>query len=287
MKLLVSEIIRVYKKSPFKILIIWIIDFLESLIIAANPYIIGRCIDELLQKKYFWFTILIVIEFIYGILHAVNKYIDTRVYSKIVEEEHNRYYEEVCYKEVDVSIISSHLDLVDSIPIFLEINAFPIFNMIFGIISSLIFLYFKTNKFLFFFAVSLFIFILIATHYYRSKIIFNNEKYKIFDEKRIASIIIRNTKIYSEFIKKILKIEIENSDFDTKIFLIIHILQTILLFFSIFVVINTENFSSGLLISTITYIEFLNTYYREFNDNIILLKDLQQTVKRLNKNISL
>ena len=50
MRLLVSEIFRVYKKAPLQILSIWLMDLFEALIIVANPYVIGKCIDGLLQQ---------------------------------------------------------------------------------------------------------------------------------------------------------------------------------------------------------------------------------------------
>ena len=49
MRFLISEIFRVYKKAPLQISVVWFMDLIESLIIVVNPYIIGRCIDDLLQ----------------------------------------------------------------------------------------------------------------------------------------------------------------------------------------------------------------------------------------------
>ena len=54
MRLLVSEIFRVYKKAPLQILSIWLMDLFEALIIVANPYVIGKCIDGLLQQTIFY-----------------------------------------------------------------------------------------------------------------------------------------------------------------------------------------------------------------------------------------
>ena len=57
MRFLISEIFRVYKKAPLQISVVWFMDLIESLIIVVNPYIIGRCIDDLLQHKYTWLGI--------------------------------------------------------------------------------------------------------------------------------------------------------------------------------------------------------------------------------------
>ena len=61
-----------------------------------------------------------------------------------------------------------------------------------------------------------------------------------------------------------------------------HSLQTILLVIAIWVIFNTENFTAGSLFSTITYVEMLNNHTMEVNNNIILLRDLKETVERLN-----
>ena len=101
MKLLISEVIRVYKKSRFKISFIWTMDLIETLILAINPYIVGNFIDEILKGKYFYLKTLITLEIIYGILHTMNICLDTHVYSKIIEEEHDSYYREFCSTEVN------------------------------------------------------------------------------------------------------------------------------------------------------------------------------------------
>lgn len=92
MRFLISEIFRVYKKAPLQISVVWFMDLIESLIIVINPYIIGRCIDDLLQQKYTWLGIWIGLQIIFGISTTANKCLDTRIYSRIVSEESNSYY---------------------------------------------------------------------------------------------------------------------------------------------------------------------------------------------------
>lgn len=75
MRLLVSEIFRVYKKAPLQILSIWLMDLFEALIIVANPYVIGKCIDGLLQQDTVWLIILVVLEVLFGISRALNCWI--------------------------------------------------------------------------------------------------------------------------------------------------------------------------------------------------------------------
>lgn len=97
---------------------------LEAIIIILNPYIIGICIDGLLEKEFRWFIILIIVDIVFWISRTVNKYFDTRIYSRIVEEESFTYYSRMIKTQADSSLISARLDLVDEIPNFLEIDFF-------------------------------------------------------------------------------------------------------------------------------------------------------------------
>lgn len=78
-RFLFKEIFRVYKKAPFKITFIWILDILESLIIISDPYVIGKCIDGLSKKNFFWFAVLIAINVIFWLSRTANKFGDTRI----------------------------------------------------------------------------------------------------------------------------------------------------------------------------------------------------------------
>lgn len=281
MKILFTEIFRVYKKSPVQISFIWFLDVLESLIIISNPYIIGNCIDGLLEKEFFWFAILVSTEIIFWLSRSVNKYFDTRIYSRIVEEESYAYYSTMIKTEADSSLINARLDLVDEVPNFLEIDFFDILNMIGGIIVSLTFLYIHSNLLIFSFAIVISALIPITTYRFQKEIVKNNEHYKNLEEERMRQISSRDKLIYAQYIKNIFMIGISNSDLDTKIFFVTNLFQMLLLFCSILSIIHINNFTSGLLFSTVTYVEMLNGYVSNINNNLILLSNLKETVLRL------
>lgn len=281
LKFLFKEIFRIYKKAPFKITFIWILDILESLIIISDPYVIGRCIDGLSKKDFFWFAVLAAINAIFWLSRTVNKFGDTRIYSHIVEEESYNYYTSMITADADCSLISARLDLVDDIPNFLEIDFFEILNMVGGIAVSLFFLYFNSTLLVFSFAAVSIIFIPAATYRFQKETVKNNRKYKDMDEDRIKVIESRNKEVYRKYIRNILGIGISNSDLDTKIFFITYFLQMMLLFSSIISITHTDNFTSGLLFSTVTYVEMLNGYVSGINENLILLHGLKETISRL------
>lgn len=282
MRRLVSEIFRVCERDPLKILSIWLMDLFEAAIIVVNPYVIGKCIDGLLQQDIAWLIILIALEVLFGISRALNKLLDTRVYNRIIEEESISYYSHISGTSAADSLISARLDLVNDIPNFLEINVFQIFNMFLGIISALIFLYTESGTCAFWAAIGTIILIPWITYPLQSKITYNCKKYKTLDEKRVDAISSRNIKVYSDFVHRILDIGVQNSDLDARIFILTHLLHIGLLVTAIWSIFSAENFTAGLLFSTINYVEMLNSHTAEVNDNIILLRDLKETVERLN-----
>lgn len=280
-RFLFKEIFRVYKKAPFKITFIWILDILKSLIIISDPYVIGKCIDGLSKKNFFWFAVLIAINVIFWLSRTANKFGDTRIYSHIVEGESCNYYARMIKADADCSLISARLDLVDDIPNFLEIDFFDILNMVGGIAVSLFFLYCNSTLLVFSLAAVSIIFIPAATYRFQKETVKNNRKYKDLDEERMKVIESRNKEVYGKYIRNILGIGISNSDLDTKIFFVAYFLQMILLFSSIISITHTGNFTSGLLFSTVTYVEMLNGYVSDINENLILLHDLKETITRL------
>ena len=281
MKILFSEIFRVYKKAPIKITFIWLLDVLESLIIISDPYIIGNCIDGLLKKDFFWLVILIIINIVFWLSQTANNFFDTKIYSHIIEDESYCYYSKMIQTDADSSLISARLDLIDEIPNFLEIHIFEILNIIGGIAASLLFLYFNSTLFVFSFSIISVALIPAVTYRYQKGIVENNKQHKNLEEERMNQIAGRDKLAYKRYIQNLLKISISNSDLDTKIFFVANFLQMMLLFFSILSITNISNFTSGLLFSTVTYIEMLNGYVSDINGNLILLHDLKETTYRL------
>lgn len=62
MKNVFAEVYRIFKKAPLHISLILLMDIAGAIIWAANPYIIGVCIDDLLGRKYCWLCIFIALQ---------------------------------------------------------------------------------------------------------------------------------------------------------------------------------------------------------------------------------
>ena len=281
MKTLVAEIFRIYKKAPLKIAGIWSLDILESLIIISNPYILGRCIDGLMKENYFWLAVFIITDVVFWLSRTINKYFDTRVYSRIIEEESSDYFSKMIKIGADSSLINARLELVEKIPNFLEIDFFQILNMLGGIVASLSFLYLNSTFTVFLFALVISALIPLVTYQFQKEVVRNNANYKNLEEERMRKIGSRDKLIYGQYIKNIFGIGVSNSDLDTKIFFVTYCIQIILLFFSILSIVRAGGFTGGLLFSTVNYVEMLNDYVGDINDNLILLRDLKDDVSRL------
>lgn len=281
MRILFEEVFRIYKKKPLPITILWIMDIVETLLLLLNPYLIGKGIDGLIQKDFFWFSVLMAMEFIYLIIHTANKFWDTRVYMRIIEDEKNMYYQRFIEAGMNNSLISSRLDMVEDVLDFLEFDLFSIINTIGGIIVALVFLLLNSNYIVFGLALLISLITYITTFGFHNRIIRNNEYIKDIDEERMKCICSREKCVYGKFLKKIVEVEIASSDLDAKVFFVTRFFQVILLGVSIVLIIYGGDFTSGMLLSTVTYITLLNENVNEVHDKIEQVQGLEKTVIRL------
>ena len=284
MKKLFAEVYRIFRKSPILISTILLVNVAGATIYALNPYIIGACIDDLLEHKYCGLCVFIALLLLLIALRTTDKFLDTRIYSRIVEEESTAYYEKIIRTDADESKISSLLDRVDDVPNFLEVNLFDFLSMAGGIIFSLIFIFSASGLLIFLLAFLVSVVVPFATYRFQKDIAINNEERKNIDESRDNVIASRKIERYKRHIKKALALDITNSDLDAKTYLITDLLQTMLLVIAIISTIHAGNYTSGQLFSTITYVMMLNDYVGEINEAIIVVKDLKDTVSRLERN---
>ena len=285
MKKVLAEVCRIFKKAPAHISIILLMDIACAIIFALDPYIIGACIDGLLAHEYYWLYAFIALKLLLIVLCTTDRFLDTRTYSRIVAEESAAYYEKIIRTDADESKISSLLDLIDDVPNFLEVDLFNFLSMAGGIIFSLTFILLTSGLFVFMLAISVSIAVPFATYRFEKDIVLNNEKRKNIDETRVNVIASRRIARYRKHIKKALSLDIASSDLDARAYLITDLLQTALLATAIVSAIHAGSYTSGQLFSTITYVMTLNDHVSGINEAIIVVKNLQDSVSRLERNI--
>ncbi len=91
-RILLPELKRIYQKASLGIVVVWVMDIAEIVLLSLIPFAIGSCIDGLFDRDYFWFYVLILLQFLLIIFRAFNKILNTRVYERIIESERNSQY---------------------------------------------------------------------------------------------------------------------------------------------------------------------------------------------------
>lgn len=285
MKKVLAEVCRIFKKAPVHISIILLMDMACAITCASDPYVIGACIDGLLAHEYRWLYVFISLKLLLIVLRTTDRFFDTRTYSRIVAEESTAYYEKIIRTDADESKISSLLDLVDDVPNFLEADLFNFLSIAGGITFSLAFILSTAGLFVFVLAVLVSLVVPFATYRFEKDIAFNNEIRKSIDEARINIIASRRIGRYKKHIKKALALDVANSDLDARAYLVTDLLQAAFLVTIIVSAIHAGNYTSGQLFSIITYVMTLNDHVSEINEAIIVVKNLQDSVSRLERNI--
>ena len=283
MKKLLTEIMRIVKNYP-SVWVVLVFDLAGAILLAINPLLVGRCIDDLVAHRFTWLIVLLVVQLVLIIVRAADKYLDTKVYRKITAEENLSYYKRIIKTDASESKINLLLYLVDDVPYFLEYNSLEFFDLIGNITFSLAFLFCSLGTKFFGIAIIVSMIIPFATFKLRERIVKDTEKQKDNDEKRIEVVESRNLKKFEHYLKKDLSLEIAKAKVDTKILIITDFLQLFLLILSIYSTIMKENYTSGQLFTTITYVMTLNNYVSEINEKIIEVKNVKNSVNRLEIN---
>lgn len=184
MKALLSELARIFKKAPLGITIVLVMDIAEIIFLSLNPFVIGLCIDGILDQNYFWFHALIFLQVLLIAIRVANKFLDTRIYEQVIESESNSYYENAIRTNANDSQISSRLNLVDEIPNFFEIELVQIIDMFGGIAISLVYIFITSGLPLLLVAIIISGLVYISTKKWHREIAGNNIKLQDYDETK-------------------------------------------------------------------------------------------------------
>lgn len=123
------------------------------------------------------------------------------------------------------------------------------------------------------------------TQRFRRQIIRNNKQLQDIDEEKADVIISRKKVRYRMFAKRNRDLRVLHSDLEAKLYLIIDVMQAGFLIFAIVYLFYVGSYSSGQVFSIVTYIVMLNENICAFNENIIEIAELIDSVIRLNPEI--
>lgn len=280
-QILIREIKRLCKIDRCRIVRIYFLDLMESVLISVNPLIIGKCIDGLINKKCFWLIMLILTELVFMMTSARHIYIETKSYSLIVEQESCQYFNREAKNCEDTSKISSRLDIIDDLPNFILTGIPEAVSCIFGTIIAGFLLWYYAGMITFVIALVVSVFIFVLTRKEKQNKFLNYKDLKSNDEKRENYIEQKDLNNYSSLIKKSMSLFVVDSNLDVKLFIKTYLPQFILLLLVIIITVVNGDYTVGLIFSIISYVQMLNDGVDDINDISITIKDLAETAVRL------
>ena len=282
MRVLAVELRQMFQKSPKGILAVLVLDILEIAFLSSNPLVIGLCIDSFFEQDYLWLCVLIILQVAFILVRVTNKVLDTRVYEKIIEDKSNTYYEKALRTNTSNSKITSRLDLVIQVSSFFDGCLVQLIDIAVGTLFSLGYLFCMTECPLFLTVLLTSILVLVFTQRFRRQIIRNNKQFQDMDEEKADVISSRKKVRYRMFAKRNRNLQVLHSDLEAKSYLIIDVMQAGLLIFAIMYLFYVGSYSSGQVFSIVTYVIMLNENICAFNEIIIEIAGLIDSVIRLN-----
>lgn len=271
-----------FQKNPKGILAVLVLDILEIAFLSSNPLVIGLCIDSFFEQDYLWLCVLIILQVAFILVRVTNKVLDTRVYEKIIEDKSNTYYEKALRTNTSNSKITSRLDLVIQVSSFFDGCLVQLIDIAVGTLFSLGYLFCMTEWPLFLTVLLTSILVLVCTQRFRRQIIRNNKQFQDMDEEKADVISSRKKVRYRMFAKRNRNLQVLHSDLEAKSYLIIDVMQAGLLIFAIMYLFYVGSYSSGQVFSIVTYVIMLNENICVFNEIIIEIAGLIDSVIRLN-----
>lgn len=271
-----------FQKNPKGILAVLVLDILEIAFLSSNPLVIGLCIDSFFEQDYLWLCVLIILQVAFILVRVTNKVLDTRVYEKIIEDKSNTYYEKALRTNTSNSKITSRLDLVIQVSSFFDGCLVQLIDIAVGTLFSLGYLFCMTEWPLFLTVLLTSILVLVCTQRFRRQIIRNNKQFQDMDEEKADVISSRKKVRYRMFAKRNRNLQVLHSDLEAKSYLIIDVMQAGLLIFAIMYLFYVGSYSSGQVFSIVTYVIMLNENICAFNEIIIEIAGLIDSVIRLN-----
>lgn len=282
MRVLAVELRQMFQKNPKGILAVLMLDILEIAFLSSNPLVIGLCIDSFFEQDYLWLCVLIILQVAFILVRVTNKVLDTRVYEKIIEDKSNIYYEKALRTNTSNSKITSRLDLVIQVSNFFDGCLVQLIDIAVGTLFSLGYLFCMTEWLLFLTVLLTSILVRVCTQRFRRQIIRNNKQLQDMDEEKADVISSRKKVRYRMFAKRNRNLQVLHSDLEAKSYLIIDVMQAGLLIFAIMYLFYVGSYSSGQVFSIVTYVIMLNENICVFNEIIIEIAGLIDSVIRLN-----
>lgn len=134
-----TYIYNIFKQYKYSLLLIYLYMFIAQMLFLIEPYVLGKMIDGLLHKEYFWIFCFIGIAIVENLFIYKRMVFDTKVYTKIYNNIVFKYLKKENY--VNSSSTMARVEMSNDIINFLENDMHYYIYAIISIIGTLFFIF--------------------------------------------------------------------------------------------------------------------------------------------------
>jgi ABC-type bacteriocin/lantibiotic exporter with double-glycine peptidase domain len=246
------------KKYRYSLAIIYIYIFIAQLIFLAEPFILGKMIDGLLAKEYYWLFVFLAMELIANVFIYKRMVFDTKIYVKMYNELIFQYLDRD--KNSNTSEKLARTDLANSIINFLEWDIHYYIYSIITLVGTLCFIFIEHIPTGFIVVGCSIPVIFIVVKFYK-KIAQGTRVANTHYEQKMAIMETDNSEKIETFFKRRARVIIAQSTLQGKNWISLNMTKTIFLALALVVFTSDAiNLSHGQAISIYSYItQFLSS----------------------------
>jgi ABC-type multidrug transport system fused ATPase/permease subunit len=273
-------ILEIFKRAKFRILLVYLFCIVANTLWILEPYVLGKMIDGLMAKTYFWSIIFIIINLIFIGFGYFRRVLDTKVFSRL-------------YNEVILQYINRNIDCTDTSKIvartemsrvitsFLE-EAIPTYiSVVYATLGSLIAIFLVSP------ISSIILLISLIPTYFLSKYFYEkNTKMTHINnsnnELHVEKIQTKNRNIIKNFFERRRKLLIMDSTLTAKNYMAFDFLGLLITFITLVFYISSASATAG---DAVSFYGYLNKFIYGFgiiSYCISSITQIQDVSKRIN-----
>jgi hypothetical protein len=255
--------------------------FVAQLLFLFEPYILGKMIDGLLQKNYYWlicFILMIIIENLFIYRRMIY---DTKVYTKIYNNIVLKYLKSD-KANFDPSIRIARTEMSNDIISFLEGHIHYYIYAILSIIGTLTFVMMQ-SPLTGFVLISSILPILVIIYCFYNKIIQSTVVAHNHYEQKIKILTDNNDDIVETFFKRRRKVLIYSSTINGKNYVSLNLVRSIFLIIAMIIITNDIKISHGEVLSMYAYIGQFLSSLMSIPNGVETYSRMKDIISRLNQ----
>ncbi|MBS1761025.1 MAG: hypothetical protein JST23_12970 [Bacteroidetes bacterium] len=249
---ILKHIIRLHRS---RLILTYILFSIETLGNLLRPLFLGMAVDDLIKGSYEGLILLCSVHFAWLIVGTFRHRIDTRTYSAIYTSLVTKFLARR-YHQSDVSKLSAHSTLAREFVDFLEFDLAYVFEALYGIIGSLILLFYYDTEVVLV-CLGILLPVIAISYFYGKRMKYLNKQKNDELEKQVDIIATGNTHLVKNHYNNLRKWQIRISDQEAWNFGIMELLVMIVIGVSLLITNKTSTtpLEAGSLIGIYSYIQ--------------------------------